>query len=106
LADRLLVDAVLNGPDEAAIPEREKALFAFLARVNKESFTLRAEDVKSLKHVGWSEESIYDAVTVCALFNFYNRWCDASGVHVMPPEAHALGGKRMAMNGYLPPPED
>jgi hypothetical protein len=43
---------------------------------------------------------------VCALFNFYNRWCDASGVHVMSPEAHALGGKRMAMNGYLPPPED
>ena len=36
------------------------------------------------------------AVTVCALFNFYNRWIDAASVHVMSDEAHHQGGKRMA----------
>ena len=40
------------------------------------------------------------AITVCALFNFYNRWIDASGVHGMSEEAHRLGGKRMAKDGY------
>ncbi len=45
--------------------------------------------------------AIYDAITVCALFNFYNRWIDASGVHEMPAEAHRLGGKRLAQNGYI-----
>lgn len=97
------MDAVLADAAGAEIPERERALFAFLARVTDESYTLRAEDVAALESLGWSEGAIYDAITVCALFNFYNRWCDASGVHVMSPEAHAMGGKRMAMNGYLPP---
>ena len=90
--------------DEAEIPEREKVLFEFLSRVNRESFTLRAEDLDPVREAGWSDEAIYDAITVCALFNFYNRWCDAAGVHVMSPEAHAAGGQRLAMQGYLPPP--
>jgi len=25
---------------------------------------------------------------VCALFNFYNRWIDATGVHALSDEAH------------------
>ena len=99
------MDSVLGGPDTAEIPAREKALFAFLSRVNRESCSLRAEDVAALREAGWSDEEIYDAFTVCALFNFYNRWCDAGGVHVMSPEAHAMSGKRMAANGYLPPAE-
>ena len=46
------------------------------------------------------DEAIYFAITVCALFNFYNRWIDASGVHALSDEAHREGGKRMATHGY------
>ena len=38
---------------------------------------------------------------MCALFNFYNRWIDATGVHEMPAEAHRMGGKRLAEHGYM-----
>jgi hypothetical protein len=47
-----------------------------------------------------SDEAIYFAITVCALFNFYTRWIDATGVHPMSDEAHRLGGKRMATGTY------
>ena len=50
---------------------------------------------------GWTDEQIYYAITVCALFNFYNRWIDASDVHALSEEAHRAGGKRTAMNGYV-----
>jgi len=40
-------------------------------------------------------------IPVCALFNFYNRWIDATGVHEMPAEAHRMGGKRLAEHGYM-----
>ena len=50
---------------------------------------------------GWTDEAIYFAITVCALFNFYNRWIDASGVHALSDEAHREGGKRMALHGYV-----
>ena len=98
------MDAVLADPATAPIPESEKALFAFVARVNGASYTLGRPDVERGIAAGWSEEAICDAISVCALFNFFNRWCDASGVHAMAPEAHAAGGRRMAERGYVPPP--
>lgn len=54
-----------------------------------------------MKRAGWSEEAIYDAITVCGIFNFYNRWIDATGVEDMPASAYEMSGKRMAAHGYL-----
>jgi hypothetical protein len=84
------------------VPEREKALFAFLDRVNQESSQLQAEDVARLIAVGWSEEALYDAITVCALFNFYNRWIDATGVSDLSHAAYHASGTRLANQGYIP----
>ena len=46
-----------------------------------------------LRAVGWTDEALYFAITVCAMFNFYNRWIDATGVHALSDEAHRAGGK-------------
>jgi hypothetical protein len=68
--------------------------------VNRDSPRMSAEDMQPLYAAGWTDEAIYFAISVCALFNFYNRWIDASGVHAMSDEAHRVGGKRIASNGY------
>lgn len=78
----------------------EKALFAFVAKVNHASITIGPADIALLHEAGWSDEAICDALTVCALFNFYNRWIDAAGVHAMSDEAHRAGAKRM-VPGYI-----
>ena len=96
------MDAVLEDPRSAPISQRERALFALVERVNGASFALARADIEAVLASGWTEEAVYDAVTVCALFNFYNRWCDGGGVHAMRPESHAMSGKRMAEHGYLP----
>jgi hypothetical protein len=57
--------------------------------------------MQPLYAVGWTDEAIYYALTVCALFNFYNRWIDASGVHALSDEGHREGSKRMAVHGYV-----
>ncbi len=85
----------------APIPDAERRLFAFIAKVNRDCSNIGPEDVAPLREAGWSDEAIYDAITVCALFNFYNRWNDASGVHEMTAEGHRLSGRRMALRGYL-----
>jgi len=94
------VDAVLEDPRTAPILEREKTLLAFIERVNGASYRIETREVEELRAAGWSDEAIYDAVTVCALFNFYNRWCDGAGVHVMSAQDHAMSGKRLAEFGY------
>lgn len=78
-----------------------KALFAFVDKVNRTSNQIRQRDVNEVLRAGWSEEAIYDAITVCSLFNFYNRWIDATGVQDMPAQAYELSGVRMAERGYM-----
>jgi len=92
---------VLDDYRTAPIDDREKALFAFIEKMNAQSTSIGQEDHDALKTAGWTEEAIYDAITVCALFKFYNAWIDATGVHDMPAAAYAMSGKRMAAQGYM-----
>ena len=103
LGDRALVDAVLHDYRTAPIDDREKVLWAFIEQMNRESSRLQQEDIDKVKAAGWSDEALYDAITVCALFNFYNKWIDATGVSDMPAAAYAASGERLAMFGYVPP---
>jgi hypothetical protein len=100
----LLGDPVLRERMEVDLDRmdaRHQVLFRFLDRVNTASATLTAGEVAGVREAGWTDQEIYFAVTVCALFNFYNRWIDATGVHGMSDLAHRVGGKRLAANGYV-----
>ena len=91
---------MLDGIESSPLDERHKALFRFVDKVNHDSPQMQPADLDIVRAAGWSDEAIYFAITVCALFNFYNRWIDATGVHAMSEEAHREGGKRMATQGY------
>ena len=54
----------------APIDDKDKALFAFIDRMNQQSNQIRQQDVDAVKAAGWTDEAIYDAITVCALFRF------------------------------------
>ncbi len=86
--------------ETSPLPEPERALMRFVRKVNDESYTIQPHDIEALHGEGYTDEAIYYAITVCALFNFYNRWIDASGVHPMSDAAHAAGAKRSAIHGY------
>jgi alkylhydroperoxidase family enzyme len=100
LGSKELVDGVLADLETSGLSPAEKALMRFVRKVNRESYDLQPADIQALHEVGYTDEAIYYAITVCALFNFYNRWIDASGVHAMSDEAHAAGAKRSAIHGY------
>jgi alkylhydroperoxidase family enzyme len=87
--------------ESSALSDKEKALFRFVDKVNHLSAQITAQDMNPLHDAGWDDEAIYYAITVCALFNFYNRWIDASGVHALSDEAHRQGGVRSASMGYV-----
>lgn len=101
LGDKEMVWGALHDLDGCALPENEKALLRFIAKVNHNSPSIQTEDMQPLYDVGWTDAAIYDAITVCALFNFYNRWIDATGVHPMSDEAHKRFGEGTAHNGYI-----
>lgn len=100
LGSEELVRDVLRDLETSSLDEKHKALFRFVDKVNHDSPRITAEDMNPLREAGWDDEAIYFTITVCALFNFYNRWIDASGVHALSDEAHREGGRRSAKNGY------
>jgi len=102
LGDEQLVWSVLRDLESSGLDEKHKALFRFINKVNRDSPRMTADDMVALRALGWDDGALYFAITVCALFNFYNRWIDASGVHALSEEAHRQGGKRLAAQGYVP----
>jgi hypothetical protein len=91
---------VLADVESCRLDEQHKSLFRFIDKVNHESPEITPRDLEIARAAGWTDEALYFAITVCALFNFYNRWIDATGVHAMSDEAHRQGGKRSATQGY------
>lgn len=92
--------SVLADVETSQLSDQDKTLFRFVRKVNEDSVSIQPADIANLHAAGFTDEAIYYAITVCALFNFYNRWIDASGVHPMSDEAHAAGAKRSAIHGY------
>ena len=70
--------------------------------MNRESSRLQKEDVEEVGTAEWSEEALYDAITVYAIFNYYNKWIDATGVSDMSSASYEVSGKRLATYGYVP----
>ena len=100
LGDRELVRAVLQDWRTAPVEPKLRTLLWFVEKMNRASTQIGPADVAAAKEAGWSDEALYDAITVCALFNFYNKWIDATGVQDMPAAAYEASGKRLAEHGY------
>ena len=84
----------------APISTAERELFALITKICKDSTSITADDLARARAAGWTDEALYDAITVCALFQFYNSWIDATGVSDMPAFAYEMSGKRLAQFGY------
>jgi len=87
--------------ESSALDDQHKALFRFIDKVNHDSPRITAADLDTARAAGWTDEALYFAITVCALFNFYNRWITATGVPEMSEDAHRQQGKGLAARGYV-----
>ena len=96
-----LVWSVLRDLESAALPEYEKALLRFAAKVTHNLPSITEADAQGLRNIGWTDEQIFYTITVCALFNFYNRWVTSSGVPAVSHEGHRRHAQVIARNGYV-----
>lgn len=101
LGDRDLVQAVLRDLDSASVSEKDRALYVFVKKMVHESLSIGEADVAVAHAAGWTDEALYDAISVVALFQFYNAWIDATGVHDMSALGYEMSGQRLATTGYV-----
>lgn len=95
-----LVDEVLSDVETSSLDSAHKELFRYLGKLVESPALTAPADIAKLKQAGWSEEAIYDALTVASLFKFYNTWNNGSGVRNMSPADYLHSGERLVSLGY------
>ena len=94
------IDSIFGG-DVRLFSRVTDNVLRFVDKVNAEAHKIAAPDIEAVQAHGWTDEALYDAIGVCALFNFYNRWIDANGVGGVPESSYRMNGKRLAHGGYV-----
>ena len=92
---------VIQDLEASPLPEKKKTLLRFVRKVTLDPSSITAADTHHLNQAGWDDGSIFYAISACALFDFYNRWISASGVHPVSEEAFKRLASRMAAKGYI-----
>lgn len=74
------VKSILDDVDGSdLIDAQTKQLLHLAEKINRHADKVSDEDIQALKQDGCSEEAIFEAVAVTALFNFMDRMADALG---------------------------
>lgn len=92
------MDAVCRDFESAPVSEAEKALLRYVAVVNDTPARTAPADVDQAKAAGWSDQALFDALTVTSLFNFFNRWLDGAGLPDVPAGFYE---RRLAEHGDM-----
>jgi alkylhydroperoxidase family enzyme len=55
------IEATKADPSNAPLDEKDAAMLAFVVKVIKDSHSTNAEDLESLRKLGWTDKDILDA---------------------------------------------
>lgn len=81
-----LMAKLMDDLDSAPVPPKIKPLLRYVGKLTREPSKMTQADADAVFAAGWSEEAFFNAIQVCALFNFMNRIVEGSGVKPVPAE--------------------
>ncbi|MDE2570276.1 MAG: peroxidase-related enzyme [Sphingomonadales bacterium] len=98
--DSELFDGLMADLETSQIDDRLKPILAYAGKLTRTPSMMSERDATMVYAAGWSEQALFDAVSVCALFNLMNRIVEGSGIKSNPLEAdQAEMEARMARMG-------
>lgn len=95
-----LVRGLVESLESVEIDARLRSLLLYVKKVTLNPNRMCSDDAKEVFAAGWSEKALHDAVSVCALFNFMNRFVEGLGIKENP-DYSKLSGERLSSGGYL-----
>lgn len=101
-----LIEQLIRDPNAAPIDPKLKSLLAYVAKLTKAPSRITPADAQAVYDAGWGEQALFDAISVCALFNMMNRIVLGSGIvddpRLRPPEEVEARRSRMGKPGNDP----
>lgn len=95
-----LLQSLLDDPEKATIDDRLRPLLRYVKKLTLTPARMSANDAEEVFAAGWNEQALYDAASVCALFNFMNRLVEGLGIKENPSYSR-VAGERLSSGGYL-----
>ncbi|MEJ2888612.1 carboxymuconolactone decarboxylase family protein [Actinomycetospora aeridis] len=98
--DEDVLAAALADLDSAPLEDGMKPLLHYVGVLTRSPSRVTEADAAAVAAAGWDDRALYDAILVCALFNFMNRVVE--GVGIRADEAYAeVSGQRLHDVGYV-----
>ncbi len=98
--DEEIFDGLIEDVEGAFVDEKLKPILKFVKKLTEAPSSVRAADASAVYEAGWSEAALFDAISVCALFNFMNRIVEGTGLRynplAMPPEDQEARMRRLS----------
>ncbi len=96
--DPALLEALITDLETAPVEDRLKTLLRYLGHLTRTPSRIPRPAIDEVRAAGWSEEALYEAVSVCALYSYMNRIVEAAGLtpglEYQNPDADALNLRR------------
>lgn len=94
-----LLASLLDDVETAAVEGKLKPILRYTRKLTESPSRMTQADADEVFAAGWDEQALHDAVSVCALFNFFNRYVEGLG---LPGEEEVVRprGKLLAEIGY------
>lgn len=90
--EHIKAEVITHNYRRADLSERERALLDFASQIAGDAFKMTPENLEPLRAVGLSDEAIFEAAQVAAMFNFTNSLANALGWK--PNERYYEQGRR------------
>jgi hypothetical protein len=74
-------------------------VLGYLRKLTLTPTRMTQADADAVYAAGWSERALYDAVQICCLYNFMNRFVEGIGLTPIP-EQFEMEGKMIKDGGY------
>jgi len=97
--EKLITDLVEDF-QTAAVSEKMRPVLSYLKKLTLTPTRMTREDANAVYAAGWDERALYDAVQVCCLYNFMNRFVEGLGLTPIPDQ-FAMEGKMIKDGGYI-----
>ncbi len=94
-----LLTGLLEDLRTAAVDEKLRPVFAYLRKLTLTPTKMTQADADAVFAAGWSEQALYDAVQICCLYNFMNRFVEGLGLTPIP-EQFDIEGQMIKQGGY------
>ena len=93
------LETVLSDGSTEGLDDRMRPVLELVRKLTLSPGRVGADDVAAVFAAGWDDRALHDAVAVCSLFNFINRFVNGLGVEA-PGWYMKLAAKELTENGY------